>query len=268
MSYASSHNPQPVGTGTYVQDPKWRLRHSAWLLAPILGLGVFGCIGFVYIAVRTRNRRLWKIAAIYSGVSVLLAVSLSTVSAASAMNSINGLLVIALWIGGTIHAVILNREYLTWRATSRPWYANATVPNPATPYEQQERAAPPLQHLGMDTQQYFAPTPTPSPTPTNTAAAVNTRPTPSPGPTGPIDVNNADEAALAKVPGLDSQWARHIVAVRSSRRGFASLADFTEAVGIQPHHLIRVQNHITFSPIRPPEGQHQSRPTRGRIVDI
>lgn len=265
MSYASSHNVQPPAA--LLQDRSWRLRHSAWLLAPILGFGAFGFVGFVYIATRTRSRRLWKFAAIYSTVSGLLMISLTMVSSGSTMSGINGLLLIALWLGGTIHAVILNREYLSWRATSRPWYAGAAT----TPHEPQPQpATQPLQRLGMDTQQYFAPVASPSPAPTY-RPVVQPGPMPSADVASPaqlVDVNLADEAALANVPGLNDQWARHIVAVRSNRRGFASLTDFTQAVGIQPHHLIRVQNYLTFSPIQTLETQSQSRPTRGRIVDI
>lgn len=271
MSYASSPSPQPPPSPAVLRDSNWRFRHSAWLLTPILGLGVFGCIGFVYIAARTRSRRLWIIAAAYCAVSVVLSIGLTVAPSAGALNTALGGVVLALWIGGTIHGVILNREYLRWRASSRPWYASAThstFPPSVAPSVVSQQPTPQQPPLGLNTQQYFAPAATPSPTPT---PALSRPAGPSPRPTPPsprVDINSADAAALAQIPGLDSQWADHIVAVRTAREGFSSIEDFTAAVGIQPHHLVRVRDHITFGPVRNSNSPVQPRATRGRIVDF
>lgn len=301
MSYASSPSPQPARSLAVLQDPSWRRRHSAWLLAPILGLGVFGCIGFLYIAARTGSRRLWITAAVYCAISVPLAVSLTLAPENRPLATVNGLVLMTLWVGGTIHGIIVNRQYLRWRANSRPWYVTGashaqTAPSPAF-YTQPQPAAP-LQNLGLDAQQYyapgqapasaqppasapsagFAPAPAPAPGPVSAAAAPVHAPfvaVPSPTlsvrpamPVQPVDVNAADAATLARVPGLDEQWANHIVTVRAERNGFQSMDDFIAAVGIQPHHLMRVRDHITCSATPAAQTPFQTRPSRGRIVDF
>lgn len=274
MSYTNSPSPQSDSSPAVLRDSSWRMRHSAWLLAPILGLGVFGCIGFIYIAARTRSRKLWTIAAIYCAISVVVSIGLTVAPSAGPLSTAVGVVLLALWVGGTIHGVILNREYLRWRATSRPWYASAyqgTMPTygaPLGPPQQTSAAQPPF---GLNTQQYFAPAAAPAPAPTVPAPAVTRPPEPSPRSTAPspkVDINTADAAALARIPGLDAQWAAHIVTVRTARNGFSSIEDFTAAVGIQPHHLVRVRDHLMCSPVRPQPSPNLQPPTRGRIVDF
>ena len=263
MSYVSSPDPRPANSHRDVlNDSQWRMRHSAWLLAPILGFGAFGCVGFLYIAFRTGRRKLWIIAAVYSALSVI-ALTASTIADGKAgpLYTFAGGLLVALWLGGTIHGLFLNREYLRWRATSRPWYAAGTattLPSAPAPSFAPQQSTAPLHSLGVDHQQYYAPTPAPAP-----ATRPQTNIPAAPAPAVPIDVNLAEAATLAQIPGLDPQWANHIVAVRATRNGFTGLADFTDAVGIQPHHLMRVRDHITFSPVRATETPHQQRSTRG-----
>jgi hypothetical protein len=53
MNYAGT---DPVAL---LASRKWRLRHSAWLLAPILGIGILSFVGFVYVGLRVRTRKFW-----------------------------------------------------------------------------------------------------------------------------------------------------------------------------------------------------------------
>jgi hypothetical protein len=101
-------------------DRSWRRRHSAWLLAPILGLGAFSFIGFVYCAVRIRERK-WVVLA---GVSGLL--SVAGWFLVSAWTDANGntsnaatAYVLGLWVTSVVFAFVVNPDYLAWRASSR-----------------------------------------------------------------------------------------------------------------------------------------------------
>lgn len=274
MSYVNSPSPQPDGSPAVLRDSSWRLRHSAWLLAPILGIGMFTFVGFVYVAARTRNRKLWIIAAAYCAVSVPLWIMLVQTPTGEPTSDPVGFLVLALWLGGTIHGIFVNREYLRWRAASRPWYSTGqqgTAPAYAAPMVQPQPTNAAQPPFGLSTQQYFAPAATPAPAPSVPAPSLTKPPEPRPSstPASPrVDINTADAAALARIPGLDAQWANHIVTVRTARNGFSSIEDFTAAVGIQPHHLVRVRDHLICSPVQRQPAPVQPPPTRGRIVDF
>src|SRR4051794_20473246 len=95
----------------------WRLRHSAWTLAPIFGVGLFSFVGFVYVAFRVREKRWWLIATVFC---VLTAVTwtLMTVTEGPDGKASGGAagVVLAVWAASIIYAFILNRDYLKWRA--------------------------------------------------------------------------------------------------------------------------------------------------------
>jgi hypothetical protein len=86
MSYASNDHTSP-GLTPQPQRPfpvqsrlarrSWRIRHSAWLLAPILGCGLFSWIGFIYLAARTRRVAWWIIAVVYTGAGIAAMVLIS-----------------------------------------------------------------------------------------------------------------------------------------------------------------------------------------------
>ncbi|GGE94673.1 ComEA family DNA-binding protein [Mycetocola zhadangensis] len=77
-----------------------------------------------------------------------------------------------------------------------------------------------------------------------------------------IDVNTANQRALAKLPGLDRGTAKAAVTERSNRGGFASLEDFASTVGLQPHEIVRLRNAAFCSP-RP-----RAQRSFGRRVDF
>jgi hypothetical protein len=109
-----------------LQDRAWRLRHSAWLLAPIMGCGVLSFIGFLYVALRMRRRKYWMIAAAYIAVTVVAFILIPSGSEGDVTYTLGGMLALGLWAVGIVHGLVVNREYLEWRSTSRPWYASSS----------------------------------------------------------------------------------------------------------------------------------------------
>lgn len=78
----------------------------------------------------------------------------------------------------------------------------------------------------------------------------------------PVDVNTADAAALATLPGISSARARKIVRARSDRGGFSSLDEAADVIGLQPHELVRLRGAAVCSP--KPRGERRF----GRRVDL
>lgn len=258
-----------------LEDREWRRRHSLWLLAPILGFGMFSFIGFVYVAIRVGSRKFWRVAAVYSLATVLAWTFIAATPTDSALANIGAVLILVLWIGGTIHAVVLNRDYLRWRATSRPWYTDSSSASYTVGQMAPQSSASPAAAVDLGAERYFAPNApaTSIPAPAQPAPTSSPAPGVAPAPTSqatpatqPVDVNVADSAALQAVPGLDAAWAAHIVSVREKHGRFTSLDDFARAVGMQPHQLARVRDNLQFAQAQP----HSPRPTtgRGRILDV
>lgn len=104
---------------------KWRIRHSAWLLAPILGFGIFSFVGFLYVALRVRNRKFWIACIVGCIGSAMVVISPSIWNERNGNSSEGGGVIMAVWVGLVVFAVILNRDYLRWRANrteANAWY--------------------------------------------------------------------------------------------------------------------------------------------------
>jgi Helix-hairpin-helix motif len=196
------------------------------------------------------------------------------------------------WLGGTVHAIFLNRDYLRWRATrgDEPWYAQEGARSTESQFQQagltMTGTAPPTSDaapdriLGVDEADYYSLSPRPdqraaNPTPVNLRSKSNTRlappvASPTPGqPTSPssdnrVDVNTSNARALAELPGLDLAWAHHIISVREARRRFHNLNDFVTSVGLQPHQLIKLKPYVVVI-----DAANQAQQSRtGRILDL
>jgi len=305
MSYASNDPTTPgLGPSPHRQLPTrtrlarrgWRIRHSAWLLAPILGFGLFSWIGFVYVAARTRRVAWWITAAVYTdaGVTAMVLISISTGQQDPRLDIGVTLLLIG-WLGGTLHAIFLNRDYLRWRATraDEPWYAqeDARSLQPTGPTmtgsTSSTYGASPHRILGVDEADYYSSSPRPdqrpaNPTPANfpsksnmplaplpAASTTSSQPTPHaseplPSSHNRIDLNTSNARALAELPGLDLASAHHIISVRDARGRFHDLDDFVAAVGLQPHQLIKLKPYVVVD-----DAANQAQQARtGRILDL
>jgi hypothetical protein len=240
----------------------WRIRHSAWLLAPILGFGIFSFVGFLYCAVRVRNQKWWRVAAITGGLSaVLWALSFGWTDDKGQTSDGAATLTIFLWIGFVIWGAILNRDYLRWRAGqtgANAWYnqqqgeavggarsAPVTAPAPTT-----WSAPAPQTVAGVDTSNYYASPPV-SPERQVQPDAPTQRP----------DINAATPTELVAALGVDQGLANKVVAARDANGGFNTVDDLTAIAGLQPHELVRFRERVVVGP------RKQAPPSGGRILD-
>ena len=62
-----------------------------------------------------------------------------------------------------------------------------------------------------------------------------------------VDVNQADRDAFLLLPGLNRKEAEEIVAERSRRGGFSSVAEFMDLLvrlGVSPHHYAAIGKKV------------------------
>jgi competence ComEA-like helix-hairpin-helix protein len=106
----------------------------------------------------------------------------------------------------------------------------ALVPDAAPPASGATGPAPPAPRRSGPSPPPLAPPPAPSP--------------PSP-PAEPLDVNHADAAALARLPGVGSGLARRIVEERERRGRFDSPEALRYVLGMGPKKLAAIRPFIT-----------------------
>lgn len=117
VPYSGAAQQPTPGRASTPHGVGWRVRHSAWLLAVLLGMGLFCWVGFAYCAVRTRDPR-WRVPL----VGFLLA-SLPGWLMTAAWTRPNGDLttgaesyVLCMWAAATLFGLYTAPEYLRWRA--------------------------------------------------------------------------------------------------------------------------------------------------------
>lgn len=113
-------------------NPWWRLRHSAWMLAPLLSLGALAWVGFVYVAARTLKPTYVALAGFF-----LVAGGLAGFWPDDANNTQGGLLIFV-WAAAIVTAFIINPGYLRWRAMRGLPPQSPTEAPPAQPWESPE----------------------------------------------------------------------------------------------------------------------------------
>ena len=99
----------------------WRTLHSLWLLPALLGLGFWTWLSFLYLGMRARRRN-WLLTAVAYAALLVGACTLGETDNSQWANELFACWILALWGGGTIHALVVNRSWLRWRSDHTPWY--------------------------------------------------------------------------------------------------------------------------------------------------
>lgn len=234
-------------------SPSFRLRASAWMLSPLLLLGLGTGLSFFYVGTRAK-RPLW---AVY-GVAYLI----------GALLTIATPLLVLVWLGGAVHAWKVNSEWLRFRA--REDEGAMTVPGvPVQGWNGPPPAAsghPDLEGLGVGPQAFYrASSPQQPPVPPPAAAAPpQPQPPPPPAVLVPVDINTADQEQIAQLPGMTPARASSVVAARRAHGPILSLVELGEIAGLQPHERLRLQDRVSFSDATPADGAGRD----GRLLDI
>lgn len=109
----------PVPSSAARTERSWRWRQSLWLLVPIFGIGLFSFAGFVYCAIRIRERKWIILAAASCAATILGWILLSVWTDAEGNPSTAAMtFILELWLASVILAVVVNFDYLAWRRTA------------------------------------------------------------------------------------------------------------------------------------------------------
>lgn len=239
---------------------RWRLLHSAWVFWSVLGLGYLTWVGFL-IGWRRVKTRSWLAATVAWGVfTVVLVVLTSTVDIGTEANpadspAANFYFVYYLlgWIGGIVHSVTWNRQFLRARAAvaDAAWYQVGVSEGPqVVPGAGQQpgtSASPPEVDAALRADVPIA-------TPGAQASAASQK----------VDVSTATATELATALELNSTLASQIVAARRRTGGFRALEDLMTEAQIPPHVFASIRDRIV---VGSPTTSNDS-PNRGRRLDL
>jgi hypothetical protein len=260
----------------------WIIGTSCWLI-PVLFFGGYGAwLGFLIIGCLLLRTSWLVFAGIYA-VWAIIAASLPDDQAR--LIGIASLQVVSI-----IHGMIANRRLLItiWGRLERneQWWGRGAPPargggrraaqRPPTYHRRPDVEVPReaeslLSAPGTDRADYFAdPAPAPLPPPRGTRrsgappapvtpAVVDAAPA-SAAPVATVDVNAATVDEFRTLPGITKKRAEEAVAARDRRTRFASVQEFADDLGLQPHELARIRDRLTCSRPR--------RKSFGRKVDL
>lgn len=110
----TSYNTVP---GPPAAEWAWRVRHSAWILAPVLSIGLLSFVGFGYCALRIRERRWAALTAISFATSAVgWAVTANWTTPSGDLTAGATVYLLGLWLGSVVFALLVAPDYLRWRA--------------------------------------------------------------------------------------------------------------------------------------------------------
>ncbi len=246
----------------------WRLRNSTWMLIPLLTCGVGSGPTFIVIGARA-HRRDWWLPGVGYCVLVVLWIVLNAISAAdSALNTGASLLLGAIWAGGLVHGLLINRAWLRWRsendvapsyplnptpgsAPGAPWPGGVGGPAGSRPRSGPPPVAPWAQGAGAPPPRWAQDARTGGPPPRPyVSLPPPTWPAPPPPVPRSMDVNTAGIGELAGLPAFDYERAGRVVTARGRQNGFHTVEDFHRAAGLSPYEIARVRDHVRCSPPR------------------
>lgn len=103
--------PLPTRVRIRLEDPRWRLKRSWWVLPPLLTLGVLSWAGFLWAGIKTGKRKYYISAGVWFALSLLWGLVLPAV----APNLVALVAVTCIFIPA-MQAVVMHQLYLLERA--------------------------------------------------------------------------------------------------------------------------------------------------------
>jgi hypothetical protein len=94
-----------------------RLRHSWWLLWPILGFSCLGGAAFIYLGVRTKRAGWWIAGVVYLTLGWTAIYTLRDADPDGQLYRWAMGLAIGVWVAAIVHAIMINASWQRWRAT-------------------------------------------------------------------------------------------------------------------------------------------------------
>jgi hypothetical protein len=222
----------------------WRVRNSAWILVPILSLGMLTWAAFLFVGIRAKNRKWLIFAAMwltiligyYVGKDVVETLPVSPVQ--SSVLAFIGFVPLLQWVVGIAHVTGTNRAWLRWKASrvnAVPWHSQGTGVAPS-PFGS------PL-HVASDAQVDAA----------LSGGLGVTAPPVQAAPVERLDLNEATAEQFTAVLGLDQAWGEWLVATRTRLGRFSSVDQLLTEGQVPPHLFLPAKDRfIVNKPVSVP----------------
>jgi len=94
-----------------------KLRHSWWLLWPILGFSLLGGAAFVFLGTRTRRAGWWIAGLVYLALGWTAFYTLQDADPDGPLYRWALGLTFGVWIASIVHALLINASWRRWRLT-------------------------------------------------------------------------------------------------------------------------------------------------------
>jgi serine/threonine protein kinase len=111
-TYNSGSRAKPVSPEEKLANRQWRLLNSWWILPPVLSCGLLSWLGFLVAAIRTGKTKYWMFFGIYATLFLIFFLTAAATPKGSAAPPLAVISLLLAWLAPTIHAAIVNREYL------------------------------------------------------------------------------------------------------------------------------------------------------------
>lgn len=236
----------------------WEIAQSWWILLTFT-IGFFGWAAFLYVGIKTAQRKWIKWGVVYA-IPFMLAMAIPGFSG----TSIGAMSFVVICIVSVVHAFRIRKEFLLRleaqqaRGSAEEIHVRRRIAEeygtsvPAQNTPKLEKRSPNSVPQAEAAGQPVVSTPAkPEPVTRSQAAAL-------------LDINRATEQDIAALPGVGVILAKKAIALREKSGSFQSLEDFGEALSLKPHIVDRIRPMVTFSKIV----QSEQSGGMGRLVDF
>jgi hypothetical protein len=233
-----------VSTESTLTSGWWRVRNSAWILVPILSIGLLTWAAFLFVGIRARNRKWLIFAAMWLAILIGYYVGSDVVETLPASpvrdgaNEILRFIPLLQWVVGSAHVAGTNRSWLRWKASTLdavPWHSQGTGVAPS-PFGS------PLQ-VASDAQVDAA----------LSGGLGVTAPPVQAAPVERLDLNEATAEQFTAALGLDQAWGEWLVATRTRIGRFSSVDQLLTEGQVPPHLFLPAKDRfIVNKPVSVP----------------
>ena len=108
----------------------WRIGHSLWLLAPLIGCGGLGGLALTFLGLYARRPSWWIPGLVYTAGTIAAFVVVGVEEIESTLSDAAAGVLLALWVACLFHCLLINSSWLRWSFHHQPWHQQFTTLQP------------------------------------------------------------------------------------------------------------------------------------------
>ena len=218
----------------------WRVRNSAWILIPILSVGVLTWAAFLFVGIRAKNRKWLIFAGMWLAILIGYYVGsdfVDTLPVSPVQEGFDGFFAtvpMLQWLVGIAHVAGTNRAWLRWKAGSvqaQAWYSQGTGVAPSAFVSPMQVASAAQVDAAL-----------------SGAVGVKAPPTTQAAPAEPLDLNLATAEQFKVALALDQAWGEWLVATRTRLGQFTSVDQLLTEGQVPPHIFLPAKDKFEVAP--------------------